>query len=214
MDFCYVWLRLALHQEFPEFSRATTRSDNELTGNVTLKRGLEHFTSGLSAIFHHYASALKPGAPFVFTYHHNDPAAYIPVAVAVLDAGLYCTATLPAAAEMSASLHIAGTNSSILDSVFVCRAGAIHSQNPSIEEALIKDAQAMQAAGVRITLGDLKCLAAGHMARLAIDSLAPNWDAEVPLQPAHGPCQEASCQPCRAASVRWASCAHSQGGHQ
>jgi hypothetical protein len=39
----------------------------------------------------------------------------------------------------------------------------------------------MQAAGVRITLGDLKCLAAGHMARLAIDSLVPNWDAEVPL---------------------------------
>lgn len=181
MDFCYVWLRLALHQEFPEFSRASTRTDNELTGNVTLKRGLDHFTSGLSAIFHYYASALKPGAPFVFTYHHNDPAAYIPVAVAVLDAGLSCTATLPAAAEMSASLHIARTNSSILDSVFVCRVGAIHSQNPSIEEALIKDAQAMQAAGVRITLGDLKCLAAGHMARLAIDSLAPNWDAEVPL---------------------------------
>jgi adenine-specific DNA methylase len=181
MDFCYVWLRLALHKEFPEFRRASTRSDDELTGNVTLKRGLEHFTAGLSGIFHYYASALKPGAPFVFTYHHNNPAAYIPVVVAILDAGLHCTATLPAAAEMSASLHIAGTNSSILDSVFVCRAGAAHPQNPNIEETLIRDAEAMKAAGVRVTLGDLKCLAAGHMARLAIDSLAPNWDAEVPL---------------------------------
>jgi adenine-specific DNA methylase len=181
MDFCYVWLRLALHKEFPEFSRGTTRSDDELTGNVTLKRGLEHFTSGLSAIFHHYAAALKPGAPFVFTYHHNDPAAYIPVVVAVLDAGLHCTATLPAAAEMSASLHIAGTNSSTLDSVFVCRVGTAQPHNLNLEAALIKDADAMQAAGVRITLGDLKCLAAGHMARLAIDSLTPNWDAEAPL---------------------------------
>jgi adenine-specific DNA methylase len=181
MDFCYVWLRQALHEQFPEFSRATTRSENELTGNLTLKRGLEHFTSGLSAIFQHYATALKPGAPFVFTYHHNDPAAYIPVVVAVLDAGLYCTATLPAAAEMSASLHIAGTNSSILDSVFVCRVGAMHSSNLSIEEALIKDVQAMQAAGVRTSVGDLKCLTAGHMARLTIDSLLPNWDADAPL---------------------------------
>jgi adenine-specific DNA methylase len=181
MDFCYVWLRLALHEQFPEFSRATTRSAHELTGNLTLKRGLEHFTSGLSTIFQHYTSALKPGAPFVFTYHHNDPAAYIPVVVAVLDAGLYCTATFPAAAEMSASLHIAGTNSSTLDSVFVCRIGTMHPGNLSIEDALIQDAQAMQAAGVRTTVGDLKCLAAGHMARLAIDSLLPNWDADAPL---------------------------------
>jgi hypothetical protein len=142
---------------------------------------LEHFTSGLSAIFYYYASALKPGAPFVFTYHHNDPTAYIPVVVAVLDAGLHCTATLPAAAEMSASLHIAGTNSSVLDSVFVCRVGAAPPQHPNLEDVLITDAAAMRAAGVRITLGDLKCLAAGHMARLAIDSLAPDWDAEAPL---------------------------------
>ena len=157
-------------RNFPNSGASSTRSADELTGNVTLKRGLEHFTSGLSAIFHSYASALKPGAPFVFTYHHNDPAAYIPVVVAVLDAGLHCTATLPAAAEMSASLHIAGTHSSILDSVFVCRVGVARPHNPNLEDVLIKDADAMQAAGVRITLGDLKCLAAGHMARLAIET--------------------------------------------
>ena len=57
----------------------------------------------------------------------------------------------------------------------------MHPGNLSIEDALIQDAQAMQAAGVRTTVGDLKCLAAGHMARLAIDSLLPNWDADAPL---------------------------------
>ena len=41
--------------------------------------------------------------------------------VAVLDAGMGCTAVLPAPAEMGASLHINGTASSTLDSVFVCR---------------------------------------------------------------------------------------------
>lgn len=121
MDFCFAWLRLGLRKELPEFRRRTTRSESELTGNVTLGRGLEHFTEGLSRAFRHYAAALKPGAPFVFTYHHNDPGAYLPLVVAILDGGLDCTATLPAAAEMSASLHIAGTGSSVLDSVFVCR---------------------------------------------------------------------------------------------
>jgi hypothetical protein len=57
----------------------------------------------------------------------------------------------------------------------------MHPCHLRIEDALIHDAQAMQAAGVRTTIGDLKCLAAGHMARLAIESLLPKWDADAPL---------------------------------
>ena len=121
MDFCYVWLRLALEKEFEAFKAASTKTFEELTGNEVMGRGLDHFTSGLSRVFCHYSGALKPGAPFVFTFHHNDPTAYIPIIVAVLDAGLDCTVTLPAPAEMGASLHIARTKSSVLDSVFVCR---------------------------------------------------------------------------------------------
>lgn len=179
MDFCFSWLRLGLRKEFQEFRRKTTRSESELTGNVTLGRGLEHFTEGLSAVFRHYAAALKPDAPFVFTYHHNDSLAYVPLIVAILDAGLDCTATLPAAAEMSASLHIAGTGSSVLDSVFVCRAakdrrGQAEAAD-STEAALGRDGAAMRAAGMRLTHGDLRCLAAGHIARLAINALVPSW---------------------------------------
>ncbi len=121
MDFCYVWLRLGLKERFPQFRPETTRSASELTGNVTLGRDLAHFAEGLSRTYVHYAAAMKAGAPFVFTYHHNELAAYAPLVVAVLDAGMMCTAVLPAPAEMGASLHINGTGSSILDSVFVCR---------------------------------------------------------------------------------------------
>lgn len=181
MDFCFVWLRQAVGEVMPHFRRTTTRSPDELTGNATLGRGLEHFTSGLSAVFHHYATALKPGAPFVFTYHHNDPTAYTPLVVAILDAGLNCTATLPAVAEMSASLHIAGTNSSVLDSVFVCRVGAVANGDGDIEDALREDAQALASSGLRISAGDLRCLAAGHIARLTINLLAPSWDRDAPL---------------------------------
>ena len=114
MDFCFAWLRLGLKDDFEVFNKETTRAPDELTGNASMGRGLEHFTAGLSRVFSHYAAALKENAPFVFTYHHNDPEAYMPLVVAILDAGLNCTATLPAAAEMAASLHIAGTKSSVL----------------------------------------------------------------------------------------------------
>ena len=183
MDFCFVWLRLGLKAEFPEFRRTTTRSESELTGNVTLGRGLAHFTEGISKVFVRYAAALKPGAPFVFTYHHNDSTAYVPLIVAILDAGLDCYATLPAAAEMSASLHIAGTGSSVLDSVFVCRpaprkrrVSEVVDPAQTCEAALRDDATKMRAAGLRITRGDLLCLAAGHVARLAVNELSRRWD--------------------------------------
>jgi len=181
IDFCYVWLRRELRTDVPAFSSPTTRASGELTGNATLGRGLEHFTAGLSATFCAYAAALKPGAPFVFTYHHNEATAYVPLVVAILDAGLTCTATLPAVGEMHASLHIHGTASSILDSVFVCRRGVVPSQAPALAEALEADARAMLAAGVPLAEGDLRCLAAGHAARLAITALAPKWNTDYPL---------------------------------
>ena len=86
-----------------------------------MERGLEHFTEGLSAVFTRMAAALKQGSPLVFTYHHNTIEAYFPVAVAILDAGLKCSASIPCPAEMGASIHINGTGSSIVDTVFVCR---------------------------------------------------------------------------------------------
>jgi adenine-specific DNA methylase len=181
IDFCYVWLRIALVGEIPQFAPRSTRNADELTGNATRGRGLEHFTEGLSRVFCRYAAALKAGAPFVFTFHHNDPDAYLPLVVAILDAGLSCSAILPAAGEMAASLHIAGTGSSILDSVFVCRAGAATGRDDDIASALENDAAAMTAAGVKVSEGDLRCLAAGRLARATVNRLRANWDLELPL---------------------------------
>jgi hypothetical protein len=176
MDFCYVWLRLALRDEVDWFASPSTRSVKELTGNATRGRDLAHFTSGLSSVFRHYKDALKPGGPFVFTYHHNDAEAYVPIVVAVLDSGLTCTAALPAAAEMAASLHIAGTASSLLDTVFVCRE-VRPVLDPDVPKALVSDATKMREADVLLTEGDIRCLAAGHIARIAINRLRSSWDA-------------------------------------
>ncbi len=149
----------------------------ELTGNEVMGRGLEHFTRGLSKIFCHYAEALKPGAPFVFTFHHNDPNAYIPIVVAILDAGLDCTATLPVPAEMGASLHIARTKSSVLDSVFVCRKVKVGAESETVQDRLKSDLLALKKAGLRVTAGDIRCLLAGHIARTAINRLRDGWES-------------------------------------
>lgn len=188
MDFCYVWLRLALKEEFPEFVPLSTRSPQELTGNITEGRGLERFTEGLSRIFLRMAQALKPGAPLAFTYHHNDPEAYLPLQVAILDAGLTCTATLPCPAEMEASMHIHGTASSIIDTIFVCRAKRIESLGDpscsaerSLRQCLETDVSALRQAGIRVTVGDLTCVALGHVSRLVIQDLQSSWRRGLPV---------------------------------
>jgi adenine-specific DNA methylase len=178
MDFCYVWLRLELAKEFEAFKAPSTRTLDELTGNEVMGRGPDHFTEGLSKIFRHYAEALKPEAPFVFTFHHNDPNAYIPIVVAVLDAGLDCTATLRSPAEMGASLHIARTRSSVLYSIFVCRKVKVRVKSVSMPEILDKDLSALRKAGLRVTEGDIRCLIAGHTARIAINRLRDKWESE------------------------------------
>ncbi len=189
MDFCFVWLRKLINGDAPEFVRASTRTEHELTGNDTLGRDLEHFTAGLSDVFSKMATSLKDGAPLVFTYHHNEPTAYAPLVVALLDAGLTCTGVLPAPGEMSASLHIAGTKSSILDSVFVCRDrtwtsrrhAPDHLWRRSVDERVNDDVTQMAEAGYRCTDGDRQCLRAGHIASDAVRKLGKKWSSDVPL---------------------------------
>lgn len=181
MDFCYVWLRRLVGDGTSVFKAASTRSACELTGNNHMGRGLEHFAEGLSAIFQRMGKALKPGAPLVFTYHHNKLRAYYPIAVAILDSGLVCSASLPCPAEMAASIHISGTASSIIDTVFVCRSTGKVPRNwiaetPEAVASLVdEDLHKLQLGNVRPTQGDIRCIIFGHLIRLAIWHLRERW---------------------------------------
>lgn len=177
MDFCYVWLRRLVGTGDPAFALESTRQHRELTGNVTMGRGIFEFTEGLAKAYANAASALKPGAPFVFTYHHNDITAYFPVAVAILDAGLVCPVVLPCPAEMGASIHINGTNSSTVDSVFVCR---LKKDKPPLAtkpllQAVANDLEQLHRSGLKVTSGDVYCVLYGNLIRIAVNSLAYNW---------------------------------------
>ncbi|MFQ5796674.1 MAG: DUF1156 domain-containing protein [Candidatus Bipolaricaulia bacterium] len=187
MDFCYVWLRKHLADTIPAFRSASTRTEAELTVNETEGRDIAHFTTGLSRVFRNFTRALKPGAPFAFTYHHNDIEAYLPVAVALLDAGLVCTATLPCPAEMGASIHISGTQSSVVDTIFVCRttgtirASQFETTSQNLKRMLKADLEDLQEAEHEPTQGDARCLALGHMIRLVTWQLRPAWCNDVPV---------------------------------
>ncbi len=185
MDFCYVWLQRLVGKESEGFDRVSTRALEELTGNATRGRDLEHFTDGLSAVYTNMAQALKPRCPLVFTYHHNTLDAYRAIGVAILDAGLVCYSTLPCPAEMGGSIHIHGTGSSIVDTVFVCRV-----ESEQVPEKLFQsmgelipfvadDLDQLRAGGVKPTAGDIRCIAFGHAVRMAIWNLRGQWRLDV-----------------------------------
>jgi len=188
MDFCYAWLRRLIGDREPAFRATSTRNSGELTGNATLSRGIEEFAAGLSQVYSRMALALKPGAPLAFTYHHNSIDAYAPVAMALLDASMTCTASLPAPGEMGGSIHIHGTGSSIVDTVFVCRTTgripkALLVERPSeIASLVLADLARLEAGGVRITRGDARCVSYGHLVRLAIWRCRTSWDRTAPWQ--------------------------------
>jgi len=182
MDFCYVWLRRLMGNKSDVFRNLSTRNPHELTGNIDMGRGLKHFTEGLSSVFQRMAKALKPGGPLAFTYHHNTIKAYVPLAVAILDAGLTCSASLPCPAEMGASIHINGTGSSIIDTVFVCRTTGVVSRKtlPSSPEGIaslvLVDLAELRKGNVSPSFGDMRCIAYGHLVRLAIWNLKSSWN--------------------------------------
>jgi adenine-specific DNA methylase len=182
MDFCYVWLRKHLADEIPAFRPLTTRAPRELTVNETEGRDILDFTRGLSKAFQAFTRALKPEGPFVFTYHHNETEAYLPVAAAILDANLVSTVTLPCPAEMGASIHISGTQSSVIDTVFVCRqSGKLSPEEfkPTVDylkRRLKRDVRDLKRSGYDPTAGDLQCILLGHLTRLAVWQLHSDWD--------------------------------------
>ncbi|MCX7257024.1 MAG: hypothetical protein NTZ64_09870 [Polaromonas sp.] len=186
MHFCYVWLRKLMGSDFPGLELSTTRQLEELTGNNTAERHIEHFAEGLATVYQRMAAALKPGAPLLFTYHHNKQAAYQAAALAILDAGLICTASLPCPAEMGGSIHIHGTASSIVDTVFVCRhedatpdAWLFDNAN-QLAQLMSLELDELRAAGMKPTSGDVRCIAFGHITRMAIWNLRPSWESYAP----------------------------------
>jgi hypothetical protein len=87
---------------------------------------------------------------------------------------------------MGASIHISGTDSSKVDTVFVCRSKGVTQRHlladdPDSVAALVNDdVKKLRDGGVPVGVGDIKCMTRGHLIRLAIWHLHPSWDKSIP----------------------------------
>jgi len=89
---------------------------------------------------------------------------------------------------MGGSIHIHGTASSIVDTVFVCRdRGRAEDQQlfttaAELSALVASDLQQLAEAGRRPTKGDARCVLFGHLTRMAVWNLRSQWDRS--LKPA------------------------------
>jgi hypothetical protein len=83
---------------------------------------------------------------------------------------------------MGASIHINGTKSSVIDTVFVCRStGTIRARDfeaslDALERMLRRDLEDLEKAGHTPTSGDARCILLGHLVRLAVWQLRSTWE--------------------------------------
>jgi hypothetical protein len=86
---------------------------------------------------------------------------------------------------MGASIHINGTKSSVVDTIFVCRttgtirASRFDTSSDTIEQLLRTDLENLQLAGLAPRAGESCCLLFGHLTRLATWRLRPNWHSHI-----------------------------------
>jgi hypothetical protein len=89
---------------------------------------------------------------------------------------------------MGASIHINRTGSSIIDTIFVCRSTgrvprrSIVATAEGIAELVSEDLEHLRDAGMNPTRGDARCVAFGHMIRLAIWNLRQIWPRSAPIR--------------------------------
>lgn len=87
---------------------------------------------------------------------------------------------------MGGSIHIHGTASSIVDTVFVCRhrgtppRASLFRNTGELVQLMAHELDELREGGMKPTAGDIRCIAFGHITRMAIWNLRADWDAARP----------------------------------
>jgi hypothetical protein len=89
---------------------------------------------------------------------------------------------------MGGSIHIHGTASSIVDTVFVCRHCGMTPRARLFEDAkglaviMGDELRELRGAGMKPTAGDIRCVALGHITRMAVWQMRPSWNSARPIE--------------------------------
>jgi putative DNA methylase len=121
-DFYYAWIHPLLAQVGATWTAYTTPYQETLyvrPGKET-QQSKDRFTDGLTRVLCECARVLKDEGLLVFTFHHLDAAAWIPLTLSLLDAGFVVTNVFPVRSEGRSKFH--STEGTVKwDAVFVCR---------------------------------------------------------------------------------------------
>jgi putative DNA methylase len=120
-DFFYVWLRLLLKDEDPQFAPEYCPKSAEIVENPTRGLSIENFEIGLTDVLTTSAARTGEDGLVVFTFHHAEGSSWESVLKAICNAGLIIEAIYPVHAESESSLHLMDKEAIAYDLVHVCR---------------------------------------------------------------------------------------------
>ncbi len=130
-DFFYVWLKRTIGDLYPElFATPLTPKTEEMVAYATQAGGMEaakrRFEEQFRRAFAEISRVLKPEGIAVVVFAHKTTEAWETILQALLDAGLYLTASWPIHTEMQARLR-AQESAALASSIYmVCRKRTTH----------------------------------------------------------------------------------------
>ncbi len=125
-DFFYVWLKRTVGDLYPDlFVTPVTRKDEEIVADPNRQGGSEQarsfFEQKITQAFREVRRVLKPDGIAVIVFAHKTTAAWETIIGALLEAGLYLTASWPIHTEMGARLNAQETAALASSIYMVCR---------------------------------------------------------------------------------------------
>jgi len=124
-DFFYVWLRLALKNEYPAiFGTEYTPKSLEAVANPFREPDDPNgfYQRLLTNCWQEAHRILKPGGILAFTFHHDDDEAWVAVLESLFEAGYYLEATYPVRSDETKGENASfGSQKIEYDIIHVCR---------------------------------------------------------------------------------------------
>ncbi|MBC7224656.1 MAG: DUF1156 domain-containing protein [Anaerolineae bacterium] len=125
-DFFYVWLKRTIGDLYPDlFATPLTPKADEMVAYTTEAGGMEgakrRFEAQFTEAFREIARVLKPEGVAVVVFAHKTTEAWESIIQALLEAGLYLTASWPIHTEMQARLRAQGSAALASSIYMVCR---------------------------------------------------------------------------------------------
>lgn len=145
-DFFYVWLRLALKDDYPEFSTPLVPKAREIVVNEKARVDSDvkddaFFRQGLLCCFKECHRVLKDDGLLVFTFHHEAPRAWAAVLDAALQAGFDIRRVWTYHSETRSGFHAEGIR---FDTVIVAEKRKVEASEASWQRLQDKIAAEVQ----------------------------------------------------------------------